>query len=70
MAADSRNGFTKFDIYLGLFDRADEYTVVAFAAEFKGCGGNSAVELNQLMFMNDLPEESQEVCFDKIRLVG
>lgn len=69
-SAASHEDYAKFDIYLGLFDRADEHTVVAFAAEFKGCGGNTAGELDQIMFRNDLPEDTQTICLDQIRLVG
>ncbi|GMH39983.1 hypothetical protein BSKO_07887 [Bryopsis sp. KO-2023] len=69
-SAVNHDDYTKFDVYLGLFDRQDEHTVVAFAAEFKGCGGNAAEDLTQLMFTNDLPEETQTICLDNVRLVG
>lgn len=64
------DGYSKFDVFLGLFDRREDHSPVMFSADFKGCGGNTAQEINQLMFRNDLPLQIQEVCLDSIQLVG
>lgn len=46
------NGFSKFTVYLGLFDKALQ-KVQAFAADFKGCAGNKAGDIDTIEFKND-----------------
>lgn len=62
-------GFSRYTIYLGLFDfGAHQARVTAFASEFKGCGTNSASEVEDLYVRNDQGFK-QFVCIDNVQLI-
>lgn len=63
------DGFSRYDLFLGNFDRYED-EVVAFASYFQGCGGNGPDQVNKIVFKNDLPGHSQEVCIDSVQLLG
>jgi len=67
-----KDGFQRYTVYLGLFDRVDDEldNVKAFAAAFQGCGGNVAGAINKIVFRNDLPWHEQIMCIDAVRLLG
>ncbi|GMH38818.1 hypothetical protein BSKO_06716 [Bryopsis sp. KO-2023] len=63
-------GFSKYTIYLGVFDKAlqEVQLVRAFAATFKGCGGNQPAQVNTIQFQNN---ESIPIdfCVDSVKLI-
>jgi len=69
-SSGGQNGFMKYDIYLGNFlGSSNNGEVSAFAAAFKGCGGASADQINQIKFIN--PGGSDVgFCLDEVELLG
>lgn len=68
-SAGENNGYSRYTIYLGLFDfGAHHARVTAFASDFKGCGGNTAVDIQDLYIRND-QREAQFVCIDNVKLI-
>ncbi|GMH39372.1 hypothetical protein BSKO_07270 [Bryopsis sp. KO-2023] len=66
---DKVNGFSRYMVYLGLFDfGAHIKRVVAFASEFHGCGGNDAGSVKNLYIRNNA-EKEQFICVDKVTLI-
>lgn len=70
--ARTGDGFERYTVYLGLFDRLDDdlSSVQSFASSFQGCGGNAAHDINKIVFRNDLPWHEQEMCIDAVKLLG
>lgn len=68
----SGDGFERYTVYLGLFDRLDDDldSVKAFASSFQGCGGNGVSDINKIVFRNDLPWHEQVMCIDAVKLLG
>lgn len=62
------SGWSRYDLYLGLFDATDD-RVVAFAEQFRGCGGMSTSQLKRIDIKNDRPFE-QQICVDDVKLRG
>lgn len=69
-ATKQRLGFSKYNIYLGVFENAlsDVQTIRAFASKFKGCGGNTPAEVTDITFENN-EMESIEFCIDSLKLL-
>lgn len=68
-AAEERDGYSRYTIYLGLFDfGAHHARVTAFASDFKGCGKNSAKDVQDLYIRNDRGHK-QFVCVDNVMLI-
>lgn len=66
---DNVDGYSRYLIYLGLFDfGAHQKRVTAFASDFRGCGGNSAGEVKQLYVRNDSGNR-EFVCIDNVKLL-
>lgn len=66
-AAGHNNGFAKFPIYLGLFDKALQ-KVQAYASEFKGCAGNRPGEINSIVFKNENSTPT-DLCVDGVKIL-
>lgn len=66
-ASSQQDGFSKFPIYLGLFDKALQ-RVQSFASQFKGCSGNRANEVDTIEFRND-NSYPVELCIDDVKLL-
>lgn len=62
-------GWSRYDIYLGLFESTKPTQVVAFASAFKGCGSVVAGALDRIEIRNDRPYV-QTYCVDEIKLIG
>lgn len=60
------NGFSKYTVYMGLFDKALQ-KVQAFAADFKGCAGNRAGDIDAIEFKND-QSYPITLCVNDVRL--
>lgn len=61
------NGYDRYDIYMGLFDTNRPQTVVAFADAFKGCGRNSADDVNSI-YIKNTKNQQQQICVDGVKL--
>eukprot|EP01025_Chloroclados_australasicus_P069772 TRINITY_DN989_c3_g1_i2.p1 TRINITY_DN989_c3_g1~~TRINITY_DN989_c3_g1_i2.p1 ORF type:complete len:495 (+),score=65.81 TRINITY_DN989_c3_g1_i2:121-1605(+) len=71
-ASGQSDGFSRFDVYLGLFDSASGIAtdaVIAFASKFNGCGPLDAADMNVITLQNN-QEYEQTVCFDEVKLLG
>ncbi|GMH41450.1 hypothetical protein BSKO_09360 [Bryopsis sp. KO-2023] len=67
--AGESNGYSRYTIYLGLFDfGAHHARITAFASEFRGCGGNSAADVQDLFIRNDQGRK-QFICVDNVQLI-
>lgn len=66
------DGWSKYDVFLGNFDRSgpsSQQQVQAFAPAFDGCGGIPAASLTRVEFDN-YSGTNQQFCVDQIYLLG
>lgn len=70
--ADSgrKGGISKYNVYLGVFDKAIQKVqlVEAFASVFKGCGGNQPSEVNSIIFEN-IEKHTVTLCLESVKLL-
>eukprot|EP01024_Parvocaulis_polyphysoides_P018031 TRINITY_DN17957_c0_g3_i2.p1 TRINITY_DN17957_c0_g3~~TRINITY_DN17957_c0_g3_i2.p1 ORF type:complete len:428 (+),score=50.07 TRINITY_DN17957_c0_g3_i2:166-1284(+) len=62
-------GYTRFNVYMNLFDQQAPLTVVAFASSFRGCANMDINKINRISFINNQPAE-QSLCIDEVQLLG
>jgi hypothetical protein len=60
--------FWRFTWYLPFFAGGDTHKVFNTPGDFKGCGGNSVWDLNEIQFRSDWGGD-QWLCLDRIALV-
>eukprot|EP01026_Neomeris_dumetosa_P000198 TRINITY_DN10047_c0_g1_i8.p1 TRINITY_DN10047_c0_g1~~TRINITY_DN10047_c0_g1_i8.p1 ORF type:complete len:243 (+),score=28.88 TRINITY_DN10047_c0_g1_i8:72-731(+) len=64
-------GYTRYDIFLGLFDneRTNLLSVFAFASRFYGCGSMEASTINTITISNN-KNYVQDFCIDEMKILG
>lgn len=68
-ASATSGEWSKYNIYMGLFDSARPEKVVAFASAFRGCAGMTAAELDKIEIRNNSPSQ-QSTCWADVRLLS
>lgn len=68
-SSQSDGKWSKYNVYLGLYDSQAKDRVVSFADAFTGCGGLDVTQLNKIEFRNDRPNK-QRVCVGGARLIA
>eukprot|EP01023_Acetabularia_acetabulum_P058773 TRINITY_DN698_c0_g2_i1.p1 TRINITY_DN698_c0_g2~~TRINITY_DN698_c0_g2_i1.p1 ORF type:complete len:381 (-),score=77.62 TRINITY_DN698_c0_g2_i1:467-1609(-) len=62
-------GYTRYNVYMNLFDQKAPLTVVAFASSFRGCAGMDINSIRRISFVNNQAVE-QSLCIDQVQLLG